>query len=149
MNKTFKHFKEMITEVLPLKEEQAERLEAPIKEGKWSIREIVAHLYGWDQFNLDTMVPNMENQASLSVFPDHDSFNEKTLRSVENKSSYELIEMFMATREELVNALTKIEPSARFHIGEGKRAFSAESFTKIFVKHDAHHIKQIKDKLSQ
>ena len=51
MNKTFKHFKEMITEVLPLKEEQAERLEAPIKEGKWSIREIVAHLYGWDQFN--------------------------------------------------------------------------------------------------
>ncbi len=148
MDKTLNQFKQTIDEILKLKDVQEDQLLEPISLGKWSIREIVGHLYYWDKFNLEKMVPKMANETSLPPFPDHDRYNEKAISYLEGQSVESIINAFVKTRMELINNISEVSDNVRFTIGKGKRKFSAESFIKIFVEHDIHHLKQINKKLS-
>ncbi|MFS0749167.1 DinB family protein [Oceanobacillus sp. 1P07AA] len=124
-------------------------LQEPIKEGKWSIREIIGHLYGWDHFNAEEMVPLMKHEGRLPEFPDHDSFNAQVIQGLEGVSVEEIITMFIKERRKLVERLKNVDPNARFSIGTGKRRFSQESFARIFASHDNDHLKQIQQKLGE
>ena len=149
MNKTLSQFEKMAEHILELKEVPEEILREPVKEGKWSIIQIVGHLYYWDKFNLEKMVPFMEEGADLPAFPDHDQHNEEAMVYIANQSVETIIESFETTRKELNENISRIDKDVRFTIGGGKRKFSAESFIKIFMKHDAHHLKQMKEKLQK
>lgn len=147
MNKTLNQYGKTIDEVLKLKETSRTKLCEAISEGKWSIREIVGHLYYWDKFNLEKMVPLMVQDADLPNFPDHDQHNEEAMTFLKDYSVERIIDKFVVTRKELSERLSSIDGDIRFTIGGGKRKFSGESFVKISVKHDAHHLKQINEKL--
>ncbi|MFC4403829.1 DinB family protein [Gracilibacillus xinjiangensis] len=147
MNKTFNQFSKTIDEVLKLKETSRTKLCEAIREGKWSIREIVGHLYYWDKFNLEKMVPLMVQDADLPKFPDHDQHNEEAVTFLKDYSVETIIDNFVVTRKELTERISSLDGDVRFTIGGGKRKFSGESFVKIFIKHDAHHLKQINEKL--
>ncbi|MCD8501774.1 MAG: DinB family protein [Bacillaceae bacterium] len=149
MIKTLRQFEEMIPYILKLKEIPEETLSQPIKEGKWSIRQIIGHMYYWDKFNLEKMAPHMVEGSNLPAFPDHDEHNEEAMTYIKDFSTAFLIETFVQTRHELSLRLSKVEQDVRFTVGKGKRKLSAESFMKIFVKHDTHHLNQIEGKLNQ
>ncbi|TES46497.1 DinB family protein [Shouchella lehensis] len=136
----------MIEEIKQLKEMNEDTLLEPLAEGKWSVREIVGHLYNWDAHNTSNMVPFMEDGAQLPAFPSHDSFNEAGLKGLENVDVYTLINHFISQRAQFIETLEAVDPSARFTIGKGKRKFSAESFAKIFVHHDQEHRPQLREK---
>ncbi|WP_417900440.1 DinB family protein [Bacillus haimaensis] len=111
---------------------------------KWSIREIIGHIYYWDKFLLDVMVPEMYEGAALPEFPDHDTYNEKSMKHIiKFTSTNELINEFALTRENLLQKIEAIPANTAFTIGKGKRAFSPNTFMAMFVEHDDHHIKQI------
>lgn len=139
----------LIDEVKKLHSYDEKILTGPIAEGKWSIREIVAHLHNWDLFNANEMAPLMEDGTNLPAFPDHDSHNAAGLARLSGKSVYELVDLFVETRLLLINHLQAVNPDARFTIGTGKRKFSRDSFAKIFVRHDGEHLPQIKGMLNQ
>lgn len=143
MSKVFTEYSKTIDEVSRLKEADEQILVTPIKEDAWSIREIIGHMYYWDDYNLQNMVSQMANGANLPAFPDHDAQNEKAVQSLEGQSVYQIIDLFIKRRKEFLGAVRNVDKQDRFTIGTGKRAFSAENFVKIFVKHDAHHLKQI------
>ena len=147
MNKTLSQFEKMVDHIVELKEVTEELLREPIKEGKWSIIQIVGHLYYWDKFNLEKMVPFMEDGADLPAFPDHDQHNEEAMSFIEDHSVDSIINSFVVTRNELNERISRIDKDVRFTIGGGKRKLSGESFIKIFLKHDSHHLKQINEKL--
>ncbi|MBC5636501.1 DinB family protein [Ornithinibacillus sp. BX22] len=149
MKKTFQQFEETITEVLALKDQKDSFLTNPISEGKWSIREIIGHLYYWDKFNLEEMVPHMAQAAKLREFPDHDTHNEEAISYLTGQSVESIIDLFVATRKQLTKSMLDIGEEVKFTIGKGKRQFTTESFTKIFLKHDVHHLKQINEKLQE
>lgn len=149
MELSINNLEPMIAEVKQLHTYDESLLTGPIAEGKWSIREIIAHMYYWDLFNANEMVPLMEDGASLPEFPDHDSHNREGLARLEDKSVYDLVDLFVETRILLMTRLEAVDPSARFTIGKGKRKFSADSFAKIFIHHDGEHLPQIHQKLSQ
>ena len=79
MNKTLSQFENTIEEISNLKKLHNSQLLEPIHEGKWSIRDIVGHLYYWDKYNLEQMVPKMSEGANLPVFPDHDQQNNEAI----------------------------------------------------------------------
>ncbi|WP_078553356.1 DinB family protein [Bacillus alkalicellulosilyticus] len=147
MNKTLRQYENMVATILELKEIPEGILTEPMKEGKWSIIEVVGHLYYWDKFNLEKMVPYMVEEADLVPFPDHDQHNEEAMSYIADLSVETVIERFVQTRKTLIEKLAEINKDVRFTIGGKKRKFSGESFIKIFVKHDEHHINQIHDKL--
>ncbi|WP_077604779.1 DinB family protein [Oceanobacillus sojae] len=148
MSKVFTEYSKTIDEVSKLKEADEQILVTPIKEEAWSIREIIGHMYYWDDYNLHNMISQMTNGANLPAFPDHDAQNEKAVQSLEGQSVYQIIDLFIKRREEFLDTVRKVDKQDRFTIGSGKRAFSTESFVKIFVKHDAHHLKQIENFLA-
>ncbi|WP_223701169.1 DinB family protein [Sutcliffiella deserti] len=147
MNKTLSQFEKMIGSIAELNGVSEERLREPIKEGKWSIIEIVGHLYYWDKYNLEKMVPYMTDGGDLPQFPDHDQHNEEAIAFIKEYSAELIIDSFVVTRKEFIEKVSEVKKDARFTIGGGKRGFSGESFIKMFIKHDAHHLKQINEKL--
>lgn len=132
-----------------LKEHEEHKLLNPIKEGKWSIREIIGHLYYWDKFISEQHIPFMEQGANLIAFPDHDSHNNEGIQYINNfKNVATLIDKFVYTRNQIFEAIHSIKSDIRFTIGSGKRHFTLESYFCIFSKHDVHHLEQIHNKLS-
>lgn len=148
LNNTLKQFEKMIDQILQLKEVPEDKLREPIKEGKWSIMQIVGHLYYWDKFNLEIMLPHMAEGSDLPSFPDFDQHNAEAISFIEDYSVGSLIELFVHTRKELHEKMAGLGEDVRFTIGGGKRKFSAESFLTIFTKHDLHHLEQINEKLT-
>ncbi|WP_077596128.1 DinB family protein [Oceanobacillus kimchii] len=136
-------YEETANNVARLKQYDEETLTTPIKKGKWSIREIVGHIYYWDRFHLIKMLPNMTHGADLPPFPDHDQHNEEALEFLQDKSAKEIMDMFIEKRKEFIEEITTIDKGSKFTIGGSKRQFTTDSFLKIFIKHDKHHIKQI------
>lgn len=148
-SKSFGNYEKTINEVLKLKEIPESHLLEPIQEGKWSIREIIGHLFYWDKFILDQMAPHMTNNANFPPFPDHDIHNQEAIKYIDRyKSVASLIDEFSKIRLQLLDKMSSIENDVRFTIGTGKRQFSLDSFITIFVNHDSYHLKQIRDKLS-
>lgn len=143
MKKVLKEFEETLDTVMKLKEVNEDTLIEPISEGKWSIRDIVGHLFYWDKYNLEKMVPLMVSGANLPHFPDHDQYNKESILSLKDSSVESIIDAFIETRKELIGNISKVEEDVRFTIGKGKRQFSSESFIKMFLEHDIHHLQQI------
>ena len=149
-NESLNQFGKTIEEFLKLKEYPEYLLNVPVSEGKWSIREIVGHIFYWDKFNMETMVTNMSNGAKLPPFPDHDSQNKEAVSYIDKFDSIaSIIDAFMETREQLIEIITGIDESVVFKIENEPYEFSIESFVELFVEHDAHHMKQIQKHLNK
>lgn len=121
-----------------------EKLMKETEHSKWSIREIIGHIYYWDKFLLDVMLPEMLEGAALPEFPDHDTYNEKAMEHIiKFTSTKELLNEFSLTRESLLQNIEAVPADTAFTIGKEKRSFTPERFMAMFVEHDDHHIKQI------
>ncbi|WP_078380613.1 DinB family protein [Sutcliffiella halmapala] len=143
--KAYRSFEENLDFFLSLSELSEVDLTNPIAEGKWSTKEIIGHIYYWDKFIIDTMIPNMEKESNLSSFPDHDLYNEKAIPYISKyPTTTALINEFEMTRRALLEKISTLDQSISFTIGNGKRNYTPESFINMFVKHDLHHIQQIK-----
>ncbi|WP_404450197.1 DinB family protein [Sutcliffiella horikoshii] len=119
-------------------------LTKPISSGKWSIKEIIGHIYFWDLYLLENMVPEMKDNGVLPDFPDHDTYNEKALESIRSfEGTNVLIEEFIIIRNELMDKMESLDQKVTFTIGKKKRKYTPDSFLRMFVKHDIHHMEQI------
>ncbi|MDQ0170081.1 DinB family protein [Paenibacillus tundrae] len=120
-----------------------------ISPGKWTVKEVVAHLWNWDTYTLNTMLPHIKDQVKLPEFVDHDTHNLKAIeKAKEFKERESIIKTFIETRTHLVNQFHKVAHSEiRFFIGNDKRPYTYERYLKIFVHHDEHHKKQIENLL--
>ncbi|WP_282942077.1 DinB family protein [Paenibacillus sp. RC67] len=142
-------YQDTTKEIALLKEIEVHKMLNPIKEGKWSIREIIGHLHYWDKFILEQHIPFMAQGANLIAFPYHDSHNNEGIQYISSfKNVVSLIDEFVYTRNQLFEAINSIEGDLRFTIGSGKRQFTIDSYITIFSKHDIHHLDQIRNKLS-
>jgi uncharacterized damage-inducible protein DinB len=150
VQKSIKNYDKTINEILKLTYLEESRLLKPIQEGKWSAREIIGHLYYWDKFILEQQAPHIVNGSKLTPFPDHDSHNQEAMTYISKFETIKsLIDEFTKTRKELIGIFSSKDKDIKFLIGTGKRQFTIDSFLNIFTKHDAHHLKQIKDSLNK
>jgi uncharacterized damage-inducible protein DinB len=144
MNTSFIEYRENMNYFMALADEKEDFLTAPLSEGKWSKKEIIGHIYFWDVYLLEKMVPDMADGAILAEFPDHDEYNAEAVNYINKFSATaDLLNEFSETRKKLLFKLEQLDPQLRFTIGKGKRKFTSESFLGMFVKHDQHHMKQI------
>ncbi|GAA0355428.1 DinB family protein [Bacillus horti] len=144
-SKTMEEFETFVDYVSNLKVISEEQWITPLGEGKWTLKEMVCHLWNWDQYNLEEMVPLMEDGAALPPFIDIEKHNQEALRkAAEFKDGEAVLVAFLETRKAFVHALKKkYDSSMKFTIGKGKRKYSIDGFLKIFVHHDQHHKKQL------
>ncbi|WP_430786766.1 DinB family protein [Virgibacillus flavescens] len=148
LNNAISNFKDTTKKIEELKRLPDSTLTTPIQKDKWSIREIIGHVYYWDKFNLEKMVPFMLNDAILQAFPDHDLHNKEALEHIDKFESVEqIIDTFVSTRRKLAAELSSIDEDVEFQIENEPIEFTVESFVSIFIEHDSHHLQQIDNHL--
>lgn len=141
--------KDLLVFIQVINKDTRTQWDLPIGAGKWSINEIVSHIWLWDKYSLNLMLPLMKQGVTLrfidqsAVNSNADSFA-KTL-----KHKDELIELLKDTRRKLITECKRIhEENVQFYVG--KNEHNIVTFVKQFItSHDKHHIKQIEEFISR
>ncbi|WP_408009705.1 DinB family protein [Pseudalkalibacillus sp. A8] len=120
---------------------------SPVKPGKWSIAEIIAHLTYWDRYFLKERYPKIKAGARLPRSIDVHVMNQgASLYARSGVSKKEIIKEFLETRDLLIkaiNARSEEELDAPFYNREHPETLRKCLIT--FCEHDRHHKHQIED----
>ncbi|ANT55923.1 DinB family protein [Bacillus pumilus] len=151
MNKdtVIKHYEHTLEWVQSLTEVTEKEWRSAIADGKWSIAEIIAHFVPLDEFILHDRLKEFWNEQALPQAPDAHEMNQQSAERARKEERSETIGRFIAVRTELLQEMKKIEPSrwnASFLIGQTELTLS--SYFEGLIKHDLHHMEQIKKVLS-
>lgn len=144
-----KHYEHTLEWVQSLTEVTEEEWRSAIADGKWSIAEIIAHFVPWDEFILDDRLKEFWNNKALPQAPDVHEMNRQSAERARKEERSETIGRFIAVRTKLLQEMKKIEASrwnTSFLIGQTELTLS--SYFQSLIKHDLHHMEQIKKVLS-
>nr|WP_257474559.1 DinB family protein [Bacillus pumilus] len=143
------HYEHSIEWVKLLMEVTDEEWRSAITDGKWSIAEIIAHFVPWDEFILRDRLKEFWNDRALCKAPDVHEMNRQSAERARHEERSETIGRFIAVRTELLQEMKKIEASrwtTPFLIGQTELTLS--SYFQGLIKHDLHHMEQVKQALS-
>ncbi|MEK4182539.1 DinB family protein [Bacillus sp. FSL K6-1145] len=151
MNKdtVIKHYEHTLEWVQSLTELTDKEWRRAIADGKWSIAEIIAHFVPWDEFILHDRLKEFWNDRALCKAPDVHEMNIQSAERARHEERSETIGRFFAIRTELLQEMKKIEASrwtTPFLIGQTELTLS--SYFQGLIKHDLHHMEQVKQALS-
>lgn len=151
MNKdtVIKHYEHTLEWVHSLTEVTEEEWRCTIADGKWSIAEIIAHFVLWDEFILHDRLKEFWNNKALPQALDVHEMNQQSAERARKEERSETIGRFIAVRTKLVQEMKKIEASrwnTSFLIGQTE--LTLLSYFQGLIKHDLHHMEQIKKVLS-
>ncbi|RKN85744.1 DinB family protein [Paenibacillus ginsengarvi] len=116
----------------------------PIAPGKWTIHEIVSHIWLWDTYSLEHMIPAMSEGAVLT-FDNQASVNRNAEFFARRIRRTEMIDHARQTREELIERCAPVYASGvRFFVGPRRVEHDIGSYVRTFIaEHDRHHMQQI------
>ncbi|MDR0126184.1 DinB family protein [Bacillus zhangzhouensis] len=143
------HYEHTLEWVQSLAEVTEEEWRSAIADGKWSIAEIIAHFVPWDEFILHDRLKEFWNDQALCKAPEVHEMNRQSAERARHEERSETIGRFIAVRTELLREMKKIEASrwtTPFLIGQTELTLS--SYFQGLIKHDLHHMKQVKQALS-
>ena len=151
MNKdtVIKHYQHSIEWVQSLTELTDKEWRSAIAEGKWSIAEIIAHFVLWDEFILHDRLKEFWNNKALPQALDVHEMNQQSAERARKEERSETIGRFIAVRTKLLQKMKKIEAprwTTPFLIGQTELTLS--SYFQGLIKHDLHHMEQVKQVLS-
>jgi GNAT superfamily N-acetyltransferase len=114
--------------------------------GKWSVRQVVAHILRWDNYFYEEAIAKVSDAAPLTVkHLDYDTFNELAKAHGKNTSVAELCDQAVESRMRIMKAiasLTDEQYGATCTDADG-HPFEVEQYMKDFIWHDQHHIQPI------
>lgn len=151
MNKdtVIKHYEHTLEWVQSLVEVTDEKWRSAIADGKWSIAEVIAHFVPWDEFILHDRLKEFWNDRALCKAPDVHEMNRQSAERARHEERSATIGRFIAVRTELLQEMKKIEASrwtTPFLIGQTELTLS--SYFPGLIKHNLHHMEQVKQALS-
>jgi uncharacterized damage-inducible protein DinB len=79
-------FSSLISFVQSIRELDEEKWITPIEEGKWTTRDVIAHIMLWDKYFLEEAIQKITNQQPVTVqHLDFNEFNNKALITQKRK----------------------------------------------------------------
>ncbi|WP_416148296.1 DinB family protein [Salipaludibacillus sp. HK11] len=138
----------MVSFVEKLQRYDEKTLTIPIKPGKWSTREIIGHLYYWDRYLIEAMIPHIAEGAVLPPFPNHDVYNRAAIASLEGRNASRIIDGFISGRKLLIEQISSLDDKIAFKIRGSEEIFTTDKIIDKFFKHDKLHQGQIETFLS-
>lgn len=120
---------------------------APIEEGKWSVRDIVAHMMLWDEYFLTEAIEKIAEGKPITYRKlNFDDFNQNAIEYAKTKTKNEIIDFTIQYRNRIIENLSSLsdEEFNKVHKDGDGNAFQARQYVLDFLWHDNHHIKQMK-----
>lgn len=155
-NYTLKNYLLFIDSLTELKHIDVHLAKTPIQEKRWSIKEIIAHIYRWDIFLLEVAIPSALHERIIH-FPSHDEYNFASQKFAATISFSQLVHTSIVTRKQLITDLLNMKDSIlepitinnNTHCPKTNERYTVLYLMSEFVEHDQHHLAQIKQFLSQ
>lgn len=121
-----------------------ESLLQPIAAGKWSVLDILCHIWLWDKYILEYMLPKIRPGAVVS-FPDHHSINSQVDTYTKScKDPKMLFQKFIDTRIQIIESFEALLDTGITNFYVGKKECSPSYFLDNYIiKHDFHHKNQM------
>jgi hypothetical protein len=120
---------------------------SPIKAEKWSIHQIIGHLFFWDQYTLEELAPKMTSGLEL-FFIDVQVLNDQSkLFSDEIKTKEEMLKRFVEKRATLIEYF-KEHADGKLIFTLHDHPYSQAKYLHIFTEHDQEHRIQIEEYLN-
>lgn len=146
--KILKHHQNFINLMKDLNNLDEQLLRKPIAEGKWSIIEIIAHFYPWDEFILQHRIPYLFMNKHLPKSPNTKDLNTKSASLARTEDIEIIFKKCIHIRNRLLNQIKQIPDDnwlIEFHINQS--SLTLYKYLNGLMKHNLHHIKQIKSTL--
>ncbi|RSK27718.1 hypothetical protein EJF36_13000 [Bacillus sp. HMF5848] len=143
----FQGFTKSIEDLLKVDSTICER---PIKTDKWSVKEIIAHIYRWDVFLLEEAIRTVTKERFIN-FPNHNEYNAASTTYAANTSVKEVMEDCITMRKTLANRLEALEEllqepitvNGSTHCPRTNEQYTLLYIIKEFIEHDQSHLRQI------
>jgi uncharacterized damage-inducible protein DinB len=151
MNEVIIRYRKLTDWLESLKEMPDEYWLKPIKEGKWSVGEIVSHLKAWDVFVWEERVSYFVSGERIPSKPfDPEEINRKAAEVAKSGiSKNELIDKVIVCRLHVAKMLEEVRDDIwEKKIELGKSFVTLSEYISGLVEHDVHHQKQIQEFLS-
>lgn len=114
--------------------------------GKWSVRQVVAHILRWDDYFYEESIAKLSEASPLTVkHLDYDEFNELAKTYGKATSIAVLTAQAVQSRMRILDkiaSLTDEQYAATYTDADG-HPFEVEQYMKDFIWHDQHHIQPI------
>ncbi|WP_349409770.1 DinB family protein [Pseudalkalibacillus sp. SCS-8] len=123
----------------------------PLRHGKWSVSEIIAHLTYWDRYFLKERYPKMKAGAKLPRAIDVDVMNQRaSLYAKSGVKKDDLIKEFLETRDLIVKAINarSEEDMDTVFFNRGHEETLRDYLINL-CEHDRHHKLQIEEFLNR
>ncbi|XEC96559.1 DinB family protein [Paenibacillus tarimensis] len=120
--------------------------------GKWTVKEIIAHIMLWDKYFLEEAIEKIATKRPLTVkHLDFDTFNENAMTYSRNIRVEELVLDTIRYRAQIIDLIRSIpEEDIYFeHIDGDGNIFTINEYLKGFIAHDQQHQSQIESLLHQ
>lgn len=131
---------------------------SPIREGKWCLAEIVAHLMRWDEYLITIVLPEAVSNGKVE-FPEHDMYNAASSEYARSgMPPAALLKEAIEKRDRLMRKLSEMTEQQIFqpitvngytHCVQTKSPYSLGYLILEFIQHDGHHRKQVEEFLFQ
>lgn len=121
-----------------------ELTELPIYED-WTIKEVLAHVLGWDQRVLRTLPLMLQNRASEVASVEVDEYNQESVEAWRHKSFAEILAEVQSTHRQIMEIISELEhreiDTRRERHG---RIITIRSYViDVMIEHDREHAAEI------
>ncbi|WP_169082008.1 GNAT family N-acetyltransferase [Paenibacillus sp. PL91] len=140
-------FSEWITFVTDLAKFSERIWNQSVAAGKWSVREVVAHIWRWDDYFYEEAIAKAAEGMPLTVkHLDYDQFNENAKAYGKTTSIAELTHQAVQSRKRIIDTIGKLsnEQYDASYIDADGHPFQMSQYMNDFIWHDQHHIQPIK-----
>jgi uncharacterized damage-inducible protein DinB len=139
-------FAHLITFVNTLRQLDDSVWTTPIAQGKWSTRDVVAHIMLWDKYFLEEAIAPIAARQPLTLHHlDYDEFNRKAVEYAGTKDKMAIIDLTIRYRSEILEHVRQLtdEEWAEVHLDGDGHPFAFDHYVPDFIAHDEHHMKQL------
>jgi uncharacterized damage-inducible protein DinB len=121
-----------------------ELTELPIYEG-WTIKDVLAHVIGWDQRVLKTLPLMLQNRASEVASVEVDDFNRESVQSWRDKSLAEVLSEVQSTHQRILEILVGLDhKEIDMRRERHGRIITIRSYViDVMIEHDREHAAEI------
>lgn len=124
----------------------------PFQLGKWSTRDVIAHILLWDQYFEREAIAKLAAGDQLTLkHIEFSTFNQNAITYARAHNQDILIDQAIAIREQIICHIEQLSVNAQSHTyidGDG-HPFTIKNYLEDFIEHDNHHRTEIEYFLQQ
>lgn len=118
-------------------------LKTPVRAGRWTMRDIISHIYYWDRFILETVLPACDSQTEIRHWPHAELYNRSAIAALEGRPVKWILSQGISVRRLILEEMAKRNASDRLMIHGRPDITNLQDVVDVFGQHDDHHIQQI------